>query len=41
VREVDPKAMAAIHLLQCNPRLGDFRIHAARTHVGIDPAPGI
>jgi transposase len=38
-RKVDLKAMAAIHRLQANPELGEFRIHAALAQRGIDLSP--
>jgi hypothetical protein len=38
-RKVDLKAMAAIRRLQANPELGEFRIHAALTQLGIDLSP--
>jgi hypothetical protein len=38
-RKVDLKAMAAIHRLQANPELGEFRIHAALAQQGIHLSP--
>jgi len=38
-RKVDLKAMVAVRRLQANPELGEFRIHAALTHLGIDLSP--